>query len=324
MPRRFDVCNGDADGLCAVLQWRLAHPQPATLVTGLKREIELLERVDAGAGDEVLVCDVSMQRNAAALQRLLQRGALVRYFDHHATGPIPAHPGLQAVVDTSPSLCTSLLMDRHLGGRHRRWALVGAYGDNLRAVAQALADAMGLTSEQNARLRTLGEAINYNAYGECEADVHIAPARLYAFLARHVDPLQAWEHEPVCRELDVRRQADLELARALAPHWQGRAGRVYLLPDAAWARRVSGCLANELASERPELAHAVATPRPSGGLRVSVRAPVASPFGAQQLCSRFGGSGRAGAGGIDALPLQVLERFVAEFSAARWRPDGVD
>ena len=39
MGQRIDVCNGDADGLCAVLQWRLADPQPARLVTGLKRDI---------------------------------------------------------------------------------------------------------------------------------------------------------------------------------------------------------------------------------------------------------------------------------------------
>ena len=43
----IDVCNGDADGLCAVLQWRLHTPAAATLVTGLKRDIALLERVQA-------------------------------------------------------------------------------------------------------------------------------------------------------------------------------------------------------------------------------------------------------------------------------------
>ena len=55
-PRRFDVCNGDADGLCAVRQWRLHEPAAATLVTGLKREITLLQRVPADLADEVLVC----------------------------------------------------------------------------------------------------------------------------------------------------------------------------------------------------------------------------------------------------------------------------
>ena len=71
MWRRFDVCNGDADGLCAVLQWRLHEPAEATLVTGLKREIALLQRVPPDAADEVLVCDLSLQRNRAALLQLL-------------------------------------------------------------------------------------------------------------------------------------------------------------------------------------------------------------------------------------------------------------
>ena len=53
MIRYFDVFNGDADGLCALQQLRLAEPRAAELVTGAKRDIELLARVDAQAGDEV-------------------------------------------------------------------------------------------------------------------------------------------------------------------------------------------------------------------------------------------------------------------------------
>ena len=54
----FDVFNGDADGLCALHQWRLAHPAESTLVTGVKRDIRLLSKVDAHAGDEVCVFDI--------------------------------------------------------------------------------------------------------------------------------------------------------------------------------------------------------------------------------------------------------------------------
>ena len=38
----WDVFNGDADGLCALQQLRLARPRESRLVTGLKREIALL------------------------------------------------------------------------------------------------------------------------------------------------------------------------------------------------------------------------------------------------------------------------------------------
>src|SRR5690606_22136649 len=180
--KRFDVCNGDADGLCAVVQWRLHDPSPAVLVTGLKREIELLERVDAARGDEVLVCDLSMQRNRGALLRLLEQGVHVRDFDHHAVDDVPSHPGLDAPLALGAGVCTSVLVDRFLDGAFRAWAAVGAYGDNLRALGDRLASAAGVDANARERLRRLGESINYNAYGECEADVHIAPAALFARL----------------------------------------------------------------------------------------------------------------------------------------------
>jgi len=316
--RRFDVCNGDADGLCALVQWRLAMPAEATLVTGLKREIALLERVQAQPGDEVLVCDISLQRNLAALQRLLAQGVQVRYFDHHTADAIPEHPLLQALIDTRPTVCTSLLVDRALRGQRRAWALVGAYGDNLAQVADALADAAGFTPGQRAQLRSLGEAINYNAYGECAADVHIAPAALYPILLRHPDPLQLIAREPVAAELQALRDGDLRQARALAPYWQGEGGVVHLLPDAPWSRRVMGSFANELASQDPARAHAVLVADAQGGYRASIRAPLQSPGGAHALCVGFGGAGRAGAAGIDRLAAQQLPAFVEAFAACRW------
>ena len=46
----YDAFNGDADGLCALHQLRLAQPLEAVLVTGVKRDIALLKRIDARAG----------------------------------------------------------------------------------------------------------------------------------------------------------------------------------------------------------------------------------------------------------------------------------
>lgn len=318
MAQRFDVCNGDADGLCAALQWRLNEPLAATLVTGLKREIELLGDVHADPGDEVNVFDLSMQRNRAALARLLGAGVRVRYFDHHAVRDIPSHPLLDARLDAASDVCTSLLVDRHIGGAFRAWALVGAYGDNLTQVADRLAAESGLPSADRARLRRLGEAVNYNAYGDDERDVHIPPARLYAVLARYRDPRDLLDRESLVDEIDALRRADLDQALACAPHRQDGLGSVHVLPDAPWSRRVLGCLANELANAEPQRAHAVLKVQRGGGYAVSVRAPLASPAGADRLCSRFGGGGRARAAGIDALPVADLERFVAAFAAAPW------
>ena len=59
--RIIDVFNGDADGLCALHQLRLAEPAASELVTGPKREIGLLKRVQASAGDRVTVLDIAHQ-----------------------------------------------------------------------------------------------------------------------------------------------------------------------------------------------------------------------------------------------------------------------
>lgn len=316
--QRYDVCNGDADGLCAVRQLRLHEPAATTLVTGLKREIALLERVPVEQARDVLVCDISMQRNRAALDALLAAGARVRWFDHHAAGEAPVHDGLEAHLDFGSDICSSLLVDRWLQGHQRSWALVGAYGDDLVDIADRLAASSGFTPAQRAALCRLGRAINYNAYGEQVSDVCIAPAALYRIMASHSDPLTMLATEPVIDKIDAQRQADLQQAQALAPSWQSERARVVVLPDAPWSRRVSGCLANELASARPTQAQAVLTLQRSGDLRVSVRAPRDAARGAHELCANFGGGGRAAAAGIDTLPTAELDRFVQAFSRARW------
>jgi len=316
--RRFDVCNGDADGLCAVLQWRLHDPAPATLVTGLKREIDLLQRVPRGQADEVLVCDLSLARNRVPLRRLLDAGARVRYFDHHFAGDVPIHDKFEAHLDADPQTCTSLLVDRWLGGSFHAWALVGAFGDALTTLAHRRAAAVGINGERRAALQKLGEAINYNAYGEDLDDVRIAPAELYRVMARHADPFEMVAQEPIVEELDALRRDDLQRAATVAPLLDHEHARLVLLPDEPWGRRVSGCLANGLAAAAPRQAQAVLTQRPDGGYRVSVRAPRARPYGAHMLCASFGGAGRAAAAGIDALPPDTLNDFVAAFGAMHW------
>jgi hypothetical protein len=111
--RFYDIFNGDADGLCALHQVRLADPRTTTLITGVKRDIALLSRVAPEPGDELTVLDISLDSNRDALLGALQVGARVRYFDHHFAGRIPQHPLLEAHIDTSATVCTSLIVDRH-------------------------------------------------------------------------------------------------------------------------------------------------------------------------------------------------------------------
>lgn len=320
MPKSYDIFNGDADGLCALHQLRLEDPRQSNLVTGVKRDIRLLDRVDAERGDELTVLDISMKSNTAALARVLACGASVRYFDHHAPGDVPQHPGLEAHIDTSADVCTSLIVDRHLGGRHRMWAVVGAFGDNLISSAVAAAQSLRLDPAEVAKLRELGECLNYNAYGESLDDLHFYPAALYRALAPYRDPRRFIVDEPVFNVLRRAYAEDLDRTNDLPVHWQSDAAAVYVLPDAAWSRRINGIFGNRLAQNDSRRAHAVLVTK-RGGYTVSVRAPTERPHGAAALCEQFEtGGGREGAGGINRLLESELSRFVLAFQQAFTRP----
>ena len=310
----FDVFNGDADGICALQQLRLAMPRDAVLVTGVKRDVSLLRRVPGMREARVTVLDISVDQNREALLALLQAGAEVAYFDHHYAGELPVHAGLSAHIDTGAQVCTSILVDRHLNGAHRPWAVVGAFGDNLADAARMLGASLGLDAAQWAQLQELGEAINYNAYVDSEADLIVHPVELVGLLRRHVDPLGVMDAEPVLRRIRDLRGQDLAQAEGLAPYAEVAGGRVFLLPDAPWSRRVRGAWGNQLVHQAPAMAHAVLSPGDSGGLVVSVRAPLQRLKGADTLCRQFPtGGGRAGAAGINHLPEGRLEDFVQAF-----------
>jgi hypothetical protein len=86
---------------------------------------------------------------------------------------------------------------------------------------------------------------------------------------------------------------------------------VVMLPDEAWARRVSGVYGNDLANKFPNRAHAVVTKRAAGDYLVSVRAPLNNKTGADEICRQFpSGGGRKAAAGINELPADQLDKFV--------------
>src|SRR5688572_22118341 len=309
----YDIFNGDADGICALHQLRLEEPRESALVTGVKRDIRLLERVQARSGDELTVLDISLAANADALKRLLSAGARCRYFDHHAPGNVPRHPNLEAFIDTSPHVCTSLLVDRYLDGRQRPWAVVAAFGDNLGESALRAAQSLGLEHGDIARLRQLGEGINYNAYGETVDDLPYHPADVYEPLRQYRDPLEFINGEPVFEVLRDAVLDDLDHALRTKPVLSDPKFLFVILPDAAWSRRVHGAFGNRLAQAIPSRALAVLVTKP-GGYLVSVRAPIERPHGAESLCMKFEtGGGRAAAAGINLLPEAELKRFLAEF-----------
>lgn len=315
--KKYDIFNGDADGICALHQLRLAEPARAEIVTGVKRDIKLLDRVAPKAGDRLTVLDISLDSNRPALEKVLAAGAQVRWFDHHYAGELPAHAGLEAHIDTSAEVCTSLLVDRHLKGRYRAWAIVAAFGDGLSAVGWKLATGLGLNQSTTMALGWLGECLNYNAYGETVADLLFPPDRLYRAVHEFAQPLAFIRESPVFTRLDAGFREDMAKAQALRPHLETAHGAVLVLPDEAWARRAIGVYANQLAQANPQRAHALLSRNSGGGYTVSVRAPVARPAGADVLCRGFAtGGGRTGAAGINNLPEADFERFVKAFGAA--------
>lgn len=309
----FDVFNGDADGLCALHQLRLAQPRAAELVSGVKRDNALLARVPAAAGDSMTVLDISMANNREALLKLLEGGVRVEYFDHHRAGDIPAHPCLDAIVDTGPDICTAVLVDRRIGGRHRPWAVVGAFGDAMRDAATALAASLGYDVGSVERLRRLGECLNYNAYGESAADQMYRPEELYRLMQPYPDPLRFLAGEPVYERLARQFDADLALAMAVSPFCAEGTAAVYRLPDAAWARRIVGAFANRLSAAAPKQALAVLVPNSGDRFGVSLRVPAGAAPGADQFAGRYGGNGRLTAAGIDGLPPSAIAGLAQDF-----------
>ncbi|HET7061627.1 MAG TPA: DHH family phosphoesterase [Nitrosospira sp.] len=313
----FDVFNGDADGICALHQLRLAEPVESALVTGVKRDIELLKNVEASAGDHVTVLDISLDKNREPLRSLLNMGATITYIDHHFPGDVPDHPALKTYIDRSPGTCTSSLVNDILQGRFRIWAVVAAFGDNMGQCAVDLAAPLRLTGDQLAVLRELGEYLNYNAYGDDVDDLLFHPADLYRRLHRYCDPFEFIETEAVFESLKNAFQADMFMAGGLHPTYSYPGGAVYILPDQPWSRRVSGTFGNHLARAEPGLAHALLIPNRDGGYLASVRAPRARPTGADELCRLFEtGGGRKSAAGINSLPENDLPRFLGSFRDA--------
>lgn len=317
----FDVFNGDADGICALHQVRLHCPRDAVLVTGVKRATALLQSVNARSGDTVTVLDVGADENRIALQSLLDAGVRVDYIDHHASQALPAHPLLSATINPDPAVCTAVLVDQQLHGRYRRWAIVAAYGDNLPNTARRLARSLQLPTAERHALLQLGKLLNYNAYGDCVEALMIHPAELYQRLHHYIDPLRFMSEEPLLDELAATLETDLQQAFCVPAQRVSSGASVVYLPDAAWSRRVSGTLANQLARDQPAIAHAVLVPMPNQSWRVSVRAPIRGPWEADQLCRQFkGGGGRPAAAGINALAdaerSVFIEAFRQRFSGA--------
>jgi single-stranded DNA-specific DHH superfamily exonuclease len=313
---QIDVFNGDADGICALVQLRLAHPVESTLITGIKRDIELLTQVQVSQGDQVTVLDISLAKNRVELDRILAAGAEVFYVDHHQAGDIPQHRALKTLINTDANICTSLLVNQHLNGQFKAWAVTAAFGDNMDDSAVQAAAGLELNEEQLGQLKQLGICINYNGYGSSVSDLHFPPDVLYRELVNYASPFQFMADNAQTYQKLLAGYAD-DMAQALQTptEYENQQVAVYILPDEAWSRRISGVFGNELANLYPNRAHAVLSYNAQGGYLISVRAPLTNKTGADELCASFpSGGGRKSAAGINHLPKEQLADFIQRFA----------
>ncbi len=315
----FDIFNGDADGICALVQLRLAEPRESTLITGVKRDIKLLAKANLGRSDSATVLDISMEKNIDALHTTLAAGASVFYADHHRSGDIPEHAALEAHINMAPNTCTGLIVDDYLKSQNKtsftEWAIVAAYGDNIIHVADEYCQQLGLTREQQALLRQLGTAMNYNGYGSDEADLYYTPADLFKVAVEYSTPFDFIDGEPeVFKTLTEGYVEDMAKGLSIQPDRADEHVAMITLPNEAWARRVSGVLGNELANQYPDRAHAIFTEVPgTADFQISLRAPKSNPTGADLIATEFGGGGRKNAAGINNIAPNNIDAFWDSF-----------
>lgn len=312
----YDVFNGDADGICALHQLRLADPRDSVLITGVKRDIDLVKQIPVNGTKSITVLDVSMDKNRDALLPLLDAGIDVSYFDHHFAGDIPDTEKLTSYIDTDANTCTGLIVNKHLNGAHLAWAVTAAFGDNLLEAARTAAKPLNLNDEQLTQLQTLGTLLNYNGYGSSLEDLFFPPAELYARVKPYSDPLEFIAQDNAYEKLEVGYNSDMQKALSTKPLSTDDATAIFVFPEEAFARRVSGVFANDLAQQNPSRAHAMLSTLPGNGFLVSVRAPLSNKTGADELCRQFEtGGGRKAAAGINFLPASDLDRFTDAFRA---------
>ncbi len=313
----YDIFNGDADGIFALHQYRLAHPQPdAKIITGVKRDIKLLQKVEEVKDGTITVFDVSLDSNRAPLLGLLATGNSITYFDHHYAGDIPDSPTLTTHINPSAETCTSIIVNDALGGASPLWAICGAYGDNLHKIAHKLQADADVSDVQGKALLELGELFNYNGYGATLSDLHFDPAELYKAVRPYDSPFDFIANAPHLRTLRDGHASDMARALDQQPYKLPGKNRVYLFPDKPWARRVSGVFSNLKAREQEHSAHAIITENADKTLRISVRAPLADRRDADTLCKSFPtGGGRSAAAGINLLPPDLFDTFLEKFNS---------
>jgi len=255
MKNHYFVFNGDADGICAAHQYYLSKPTDFATVTGVKRDISLLKKIKSLQNEIISVFDIAIEKNLTELEKLLNNGCSIRWFDHHVSENIPQHENFTFQIDTSPLVNTSFLVSQYLG-KPSRWAIIGLCGDNISKTAEHLAKDFDLSEGDYSQLYEAGELLNYNGYGESTDDLHIHPADLLTSMASYADPFDYLNNTSTVNNLRDGMKGDLNQAESIKEITEG----VFRFPDEKWARRAIGVFANRKIKESPDWQVMLAVP----------------------------------------------------------------
>lgn len=308
----YDLFNGDADGLCSLHQYRLKYPTESTIISGVKRDVQLMRHVTQCVDSYITVFDVSHLSNASHVEPVLSNGNRITWFDHHTPGEYRPSVMLRMNVDTCPTTCTSLLVDAHINGEHRDWALVGMYGDNLDSEIEN--HNTGFDDQQLEILKRLGMTLNYNGYGVDESDLTIHPVEVYQDMKHYTCPFEYHDNSPSFAKIHEQMQIDKQALEQSQIVHDSSTGKIILLPDSKSSARYSGVYSNQLVNDNPDQAFVVLTTLDQETYRVSIRAPKATPYGASKLAGQFDtGGGREKAAGINQLNNHQLSDLIEKF-----------
>ena len=252
------VFNGDADGLISQHLMGLSGISPSLRITGLKREIVLLERIPPLKTANIYVFDISLESNRSGLLRLLENPEIrITWFDHHESGNLPVSPRLKTHIFNTRGTCSALIVHGEVPGSDRRWAAMAAFGDNVPEAAEALLRPKRISESETALLREAGELLNYNAYGETEEDVLFQPIKIAELLSPFRDPLAFIHESGIFKPLRNQFREDEREVQNLLPHEEKGLARIYHLPAKPWARRLGASYVNRMARENPKMAVAI-------------------------------------------------------------------
>jgi hypothetical protein len=312
----YGFFNGDADGICSILQFIQSGFTIEHFFTGHKRDQALLRHGEALHNANILAFDVELAKNMDSVKKILNNGCAVTWFDHHGSGEesiFSEYINFFPNIDHSPDINTSLIVYNFLNNQNLlRWAIVGLFGDNIDNTALFYCKSLNLSTEETSSLSEIGKLINYNSYGESLSDLIMNPMDILHQAKQFIDPVSFYKETDIGRHLKKSSTEDLELALSYCE--KDDKDHIVFLPDIPWARRVYGTLGNHLIKKDRTKPLAILVDIGEDNYLISVRAPLNQPTKAGDLCRLFdSGGGRASAGGINCLHKRELEKFRSVF-----------